>query len=183
MWAKTFHVSVSLSAVNEISSCRKVWWSSGQTSGEVPGPDGKPEGQESWLCLSTSFWSLPAKVTDLLQKLLTALVMLLFTLFSAFHHYDYQQIPLGISPCVLRRGLTGMGDLLMVCPHWSTTWATKQRNTNWAGNVLLTREDKMNTFHPWCHSKWIDYWLVHTKCVHTNILHTSAVSILCWLYL
>lgn len=73
MCAIRFSLSVSLSAVNKISPYRKVWWSSGQTPGEVPGPDGKPEGQESRLCLSTSFWGLPAEVTDLLLKWFTAL--------------------------------------------------------------------------------------------------------------
>lgn len=54
-----------------IPCCREVWWSPDQTPGEVLGPDGEPEGQESWLCLSPSLWSLPAEVTDLLSGRLT----------------------------------------------------------------------------------------------------------------
>lgn len=47
---------------NKLSPCRHIWWSSGQTPGEVPGPHGKPEGPESRLRLQTTLWSLPAEV-------------------------------------------------------------------------------------------------------------------------
>ena len=122
--------------------CRAFWRRVGETSGEVPGADGAPEGQARWVCLPTQIWDLSPEVAN---HTVTALVP--WDMFSSHHscYFWWSTIKLcvdfffisGISLCVQTPGPTGEVRQQRVFNTWSNTWATNLTSTRWAGRQML----------------------------------------------
>lgn len=55
-------IDISWTHFLSVSHCRALWWCASETSGEVPGPDGAPESQTGWVCISTQIWNLSPEV-------------------------------------------------------------------------------------------------------------------------
>lgn len=130
--------------------CRAFWRRVGETSGEVPGADGAPEGQARWVCLPTQIRHLSPEVTN---HTVTAPVPWCSFLAEQMCTCSHLTIPAafgdqllklcvvffffsGISLCVQTPGPTGEVRQQKVFNTWSNTWATNLTSTRWAGRQI-----------------------------------------------
>lgn len=63
LWCYTLHAWFYNLLNWNISLYRALWWSPHQAPSKISWSDGKPSGEESWVCISPSLWELPTEVS------------------------------------------------------------------------------------------------------------------------